>query len=74
MLIILQNIAYVFTKSLRFKLKGMFIFTIQIKVLGKVTCRLGCLLLTSQNVELMGGEVDSLKEENSAWNLLHRAM
>ena len=46
----------------------------QVKISGEVICRMGSLLLSSKNTTPLGGEVESLKEENSVWNLLHRAM
>ena len=40
---------------------------------GPVSCRLGALLLTCNNVKVLGGSVQLL-EENSFWNVLHQVM
>ncbi|XP_041354054.1 recQ-mediated genome instability protein 1-like [Gigantopelta aegis] len=41
---------------------------------GRVLCRRGVLMLKSDNVQVLGGEVDSLVENNTAENLLTSAM
>lgn len=47
--------------------------SLQIQVVGPVTCRLGALLLTANNVKVLGGSVQLL-EGNSFWNVLHQTM
>ncbi|XP_048383823.2 recQ-mediated genome instability protein 1 [Stegostoma tigrinum] len=44
----------------------------KILLLGNIACRLGVLLIKPENVRLMGGEVESLMEENSQERLLAR--
>uniref|UniRef100_UPI00358FF067 recQ-mediated genome instability protein 1 isoform X2 n=1 Tax=Myxine glutinosa TaxID=7769 RepID=UPI00358FF067 len=39
-------------------------------ILGEVECRLGVLLLTSENVKVLGGEVESLQASNSFGRML----
>ncbi|XP_022253020.1 recQ-mediated genome instability protein 1-like [Limulus polyphemus] len=41
---------------------------------GPVECRLGVLLLTPGNVKVLGGEVESMLEENSKENIITRAI
>ncbi|XP_029193551.2 recQ-mediated genome instability protein 1-like isoform X1 [Acropora millepora] len=45
----------------------------KIQVVGPVTCRLGALLLTANNVKVLGGSVQLL-EGNSFWNVLHQTI
>ena len=46
----------------------------QIQVFGNVQCRLGVLLLSPQNVRVLGGEVDALVQENNQDAMLARAL
>ncbi|XP_070568492.1 recQ-mediated genome instability protein 1-like [Ptychodera flava] len=46
----------------------------KIQVQGTIQCRLGVLLLTSENVRILGGDVESLMEENSQVMVLSRAI
>jgi len=47
---------------------------LQIRIKGPVLCRKGVLMLTAGNVQLLGGEVDDLKQSNSKEALLCRAL
>ena len=47
---------------------------LQIKLTGPVECRLGMLLLTSPNVTVLGGEVESLMTTNNQKCVLSRVM
>ena len=47
---------------------------LQIKLTGPVECRLGMLLLTSPNVTVLGGEVESLMTTNNQKCVLSHAM
>ena len=51
-----------------------FLFNFKIQIRGEILCRLGVLMLTKNNVHVLGGEVESLLEENSPENLLQRAL
>ncbi|XP_043541759.1 recQ-mediated genome instability protein 1 [Chiloscyllium plagiosum] len=44
----------------------------KILLLGNIACRLGVLLLKPENIRMLGGEVESLMEENSQDRLLAR--
>uniref|UniRef100_UPI00398F4CAB recQ-mediated genome instability protein 1 n=1 Tax=Pristiophorus japonicus TaxID=55135 RepID=UPI00398F4CAB len=44
----------------------------KILLLGNIGCRLGLLLLKAENVRVLGGEVESLVEENSQESILAR--
>ncbi|XP_041042974.1 recQ-mediated genome instability protein 1 [Carcharodon carcharias] len=44
----------------------------KVLLLGNITCRLGLLLLKPENVRVLGGEVESLVEENSQERILAR--
>ncbi|XP_013410584.1 recQ-mediated genome instability protein 1 isoform X2 [Lingula anatina] len=43
-------------------------------VSGPVTCRLGVLMLSASNVKVLGGEVDTLVEQNAQHQLLARVL
>ena len=45
-------------------------FTLQVKLTGPIECRLGMLLLTSPNVTVLGGEVESLLSTNNQKHIL----
>lgn len=46
----------------------------QVLVKGSVLCRRGILMLTADNVTVLGGEVDALAETNTPVNSLKQAM
>lgn len=46
----------------------------QVLVKGSVLCRRGILMLTADNVTVLGGEVDALVETNTPVNSLKQAM
>ncbi|KAL5010111.1 hypothetical protein ScPMuIL_012416 [Solemya velum] len=46
----------------------------KILVQGKILCRRGILLLTESSVKVLGGEVDTLIEQNTAENFLQQAV
>ena len=46
----------------------------QIQVVGQVLCRLGVLMLTKGSVRVLGGEVDTLVEENTPEAVLSGAL
>lgn len=46
----------------------------QVLVKGSVQCRRGILMLTADNVTVLGGEVDALVETNTPVNSLKQAM
>nr|XP_006816717.1 PREDICTED: recQ-mediated genome instability protein 1-like [Saccoglossus kowalevskii] len=48
--------------------------TQRIQICGNVQCRLGVLMLMASNVKVLGGEVESLQEENSQQLVLSRAI
>ena len=47
---------------------------LQIKLTGPIECRLRMLLLTSQNVTILGGEVEHLVSTNNQKCILSRTM
>ena len=51
-----------------------FVILFQIKLNGPVESRLGMLLLTSQNITVLGGEVEHLADTNSQKRILSRIM
>lgn len=56
-------------------LNSMTIFSFpQVLVKGSVLCRRGILMLTADNVTVLGGEVDALVETNTPVNSLKQAM
>ena len=50
------------------------LWSLQVVVHGQVTCRRGVLMLTGDNLQVLGGEVDSLVEANPPVAVLERAM
>lgn len=52
----------------------MLLSIVQVVVQGAVKCRRGVLMLTADNLQVLGGEVDSLVEANTPVAVLQRAM
>ena len=50
------------------------LYLLQVVVHGQITCRRGVLMLTADNLQVLGGEVDSLIEANTPVAVLERAM
>ena len=46
------------------------VFILQVLVTGSILCRLGVLMLTRDNITILGGEVDTLMEEAKSQNIL----
>ncbi|XP_077977567.1 recQ-mediated genome instability protein 1-like [Glandiceps talaboti] len=46
----------------------------KIQIHGNIQCRLGVLLLTASNIKVLGGEVETLQEDNSQVMVLSRAL
>ena len=51
-----------------------YLILFQIQICGSVQCRLGVLLLSPQNVRVLGGEVDALVEANNQDAILAQAL
>ncbi len=49
-------------------------YCVQLQIRGDVLCRLGVMMLTRNNVYILGGEVESLVEENTTEYILQRAL